>query len=174
MLLWHFSCYVTNLKLGIAHESHWSGIFIHDNWRKVRRKQNTFLQKNNKFCRNFQFDTSYCTHDMMKSEYFCSCFLFWPDRSSWLGPHTLKFYFWSNLSNPICSAKPMNPQQKQVSPEKGQPTLLSLPEWVVLLTFRRQSRRGEFNGINLNLRLYHPQSWPWGHVEDQSFSHTSA
>lgn len=43
---------------------------------------------------------------------------------------------------------------KNPSPQKQWPIFLSLPGWVVLLTFRSQSRRGELNGINLNLRLH--------------------
>lgn len=51
---------------------------------------------------------------------------------------------------------------KNPSPQKQWPIFLSLPGSVVLLTFRSQSRRGELNGINLNLRLHHPQSWSQG------------
>lgn len=111
----------------------------------------------------------------MKYERLCSCLLFRPDRRTWFASNLPKLYFWPNLSNPICSAKPMDPWQKQASSQKGWPALLlSLPEWVVLLTaFRSQSSRGGFNGLNLNFRLFHPQSWMWGHAREKSFGRAS-
>ena len=111
---------------------------------------------------------------MMKYEHLCSCLLFWPDRRTGFGSNPSKLCFWPNLSNSVCSAKPVNPWQTQASPQKDRPTLLLLPEWVALLSaFRSQSRRGEFNGLNLNFRFFHPQAWTWGHTGDKCFSHAS-
>lgn len=109
----------------------------------------------------------------MKSEYFLLMFfiLAWQKKMIWTTPlDSISGQTWATPS----ALQNLWTLDRNCSPQKGWPTLPSLPEWVVLMTLRIWSRRGELNGINLNLRLYHPHLWSWGHVGNQSFRHASA